>query len=246
MGTNRLKNKIGVMKQFVVANFKMNGSMALIQDYMINVQSSDQVTVIVCPPACYIPLLHWSAKFSLGAQNCHHLEIGAHTGEISPRQLKDVGCEYVIVGHSERRLQFQETNEMINQKAVRAIACGLTPIICIGETYAERQEDRFQRVLLSQIDQSTHGLNPYKYILAYEPIWSIGTGLAPTAEDIQTVLRLIHKRLGSDVPIIYGGSVTDKNAGVLTTIPYLRGVLVGGASLNLQSFQHIVYTFQGG
>lgn len=166
------------------------------------------------------------------------------TGEISAAQLKELGCTHVILGHSERRAQFNETDSLINQKAEQAIEHGLVPIICIGETYEERQENRFEHVLLSQLDRSTQGLPRHRFVIAYEPIWSIGTGLVPTQNDIQNVITLIQHRLGNDTPIVYGGSVNDKNAQALSNIPGLNGVLVGGASLNVTTFQSIIDAFQ--
>jgi triosephosphate isomerase len=181
---------------------------------------------------------------NFGAQNCYSANGGAFTGEISAIQLKELGCTHVILGHSERRTQFHETDSQVNHKAANAIAQGLIPIICIGETYAERNEGRFEQVLLSQLDQATHRLNPRRYVIAYEPIWSIGTGLVATPHDIQNVITLIQHRLGDNTPIIYGGSVNDKNAKALSNIPGLNGVLVGGASLNVTTFQSIIDAFQ--
>lgn len=232
----------GVMKRLIVANWKMNGSIQLIQDFLSIDANLNETQVVICPPACYLPLLKTSL-FALGAQNCHHAASGAFTGEISPIQLKELGCRYVIVGHSERRSYFQETDSLVNQKASCAIEAGLIPIVCIGETYIQRQENRFKQALLSQIDRSLQGLDSKKYVIAYEPVWSIGTGLVPTNEDIKEILDIIRQRLGSVPQIIYGGSVTEKNAQILVQIPNLNGVLVGGASLNLETFQTIIKTF---
>jgi triosephosphate isomerase (TIM) len=241
MDTHVLQLYDGVMKRLIVANWKMNGSIALIQEFQ-SIQLS--ANIIVCPPSCYLSLVNTFVT-SPGAQNCSHLDKGAFTGEISAAQLKELGCKYVIVGHSERRKLFNETDSLINQKASAAIQAGIIPIICVGETYEERNENRFKQVLLSQIDQVTYNLDIQKYIIAYEPIWSIGTGLIPTNEDIQEVLDIIRKRIGMSAHIIYGGSVTDKNALSLAEIPNLNGVLVGGASLNITTFQTIINAFQG-
>lgn len=230
------------MKNIVVANWKMNGSLELIRDIQ-RLHPRNGVDVIVCPPACYLPILR-ASSITIGAQNCHQHLQGAYTGEISAVQLAELGCHYVILGHSERRLYMGETDDLINLKAQQAIAQGITPIICIGESHEARKENRFQQTLLSQLDRSTNGLNTSKYVIAYEPIWSIGTGLVPTNDQIFEVFQLIQHRLNASPPIIYGGSVTDKNAPVLKTIPGLNGVLVGGASLNLHTFQSIVDAFQ--
>ncbi len=229
------------MKRLIIANWKMNGSIHLIQEFRSLKEVAGTIAVI-CPPSCYLPLLA-DTSIMLGAQNCHHANSGAFTGEISATQLKELGCTYVILGHSERRTHFNETDSVVNHKAAKAIEHGLIPIICIGETYAERHENRFEHVLLSQMDRSTHELPRHRYVIAYEPIWSIGTGLVPTQNDIQNVIALIKHRLGDDTPIVYGGSVNDKNAEALSKIPGLNGVLVGGASLNLATFQSIIDAF---
>ncbi|QOL19973.1 triose-phosphate isomerase [Candidatus Bodocaedibacter vickermanii] len=230
------------MKRLIIANWKMNGSIHLIQEFR-SLKKIPGTEAIICPPACYLPLFS-DTLMKFGAQNCHHANNGAFTGEISALHLKELGCTYVILGHSERRTQFNETDSVVNHKAAKAIEHGLTPIICIGETYAERHENRFEQALLSQIDRSTHGLPRHQYVIAYEPIWSIGTGLVPTSNDIQTVINLIQQRLGTHTPIIYGGSVNDKNAADLSNIPGLNGILVGGASLNVTTFQSIIDAFQ--
>jgi triosephosphate isomerase len=230
------------MKRLIVANWKMNGSIQLIQNFR-SLKEAPGTTAVICPPACYLPLFT-GTSMKFGAQNCHSKNSGAFTGEISAKQLKELGCSYVILGHSERRAQFNETDSMINHKAAQAIEHGLIPIICIGETYEERHEGRFEQALLSQLDRSTHRLNPQRYVIAYEPIWSIGTGLVATPNDIQAVITLIQHRLGDNTPILYGGSVNDKNAKALSNIPGLNGVLVGGASLNVATFQSIVDAFQ--
>lgn len=219
----------------------MNGSLKLIQEFH-SIQTSENTNVVVCPPACYLPFFK-ASQIMLGAQDCHHKPFGAYTGEISSQHLKELGCTYVILGHSERRFQFNETDALINQKAHQAIEYDLKPIMCIGETLEERQENRFEHTLLSQIDRTTHLIKPNQYILAYEPIWSIGTGLVPTLHDIENVITLIKRRLGKATTIVYGGSVNDKNAAELSQIPHLNGVLVGGASLNVATFQSIVNAF---
>lgn len=231
----------GVMKRLIVANWKMNGSIGLIEEFQ-SIQSKSNATIVICPPACYLSF--WkSSNISLGAQNCYQAEKGAFTGEISPLQLKELGCSYVIVGHSERRSVFNETYSIINAKALAAIQHNLIPIVCIGETHEERQENRFKQVLLSQIDRALKGLDIKQYIVAYEPIWSIGTGLVPTNIDIIEVLNIIRDQIGMSATVIYGGSVTDKNAQSLSQILDLNGVLVGGASLNLHTFQGIINAF---
>lgn len=231
------------MKKLVVANWKMNGDIKLIEDFN-KAHFSVKTNVVVCPPAYYTTLFK-AHTFNLGAQNCSNNTSGAYTGESSPKHLKSLGCKYVILGHSERRSLFKESNDLINKKARTAINCGLTTIICIGESLAERQQNRTQTALLSQIDAVTANLRHENYVIAYEPLWSIGTGLLPSNDDISQVLELIKKRIDEKVSVIYGGSVSSENAKSLAKIPSLNGVLVGGASLNLHTFQHIVNAFQG-
>jgi triosephosphate isomerase (TIM) len=230
------------MKRLIIANWKMNGSLHLIHEFH-SIQGKQGTTLVVCPPSCYLSLLQ-SAPVSLGSQNCHNETYGAFTGEISAAQLNELGCTHVILGHSERRTQQQETDDIINKKAHQAIEYRLIPVICIGETLEERQQNRFEQALLSQIDRSTHLIPTDEYVIAYEPVWSIGTGLTPTVNVIQDMITLIRKRLGDNVTIIYGGSVNDKNALSLAEIPHLNGVLVGGASLSVTKFQSIVDAFQ--
>lgn len=231
------------MKKIVVANWKMNGDVDLVKRFN-QADFPTSVNTIICPPSYYIPLLH-SQRFELGAQNCSKFITGAYTGESSPQHLKNLGCSYVIVGHSERRSLFNEFNGFINKKAIAATACGLKPIICIGESLIEREENRTEKVLLSQLDTVTANLKNQSYIIAYEPVWSIGTGLLPTNKDIADVAQLIRNRIGEAAAVIYGGSVSSENAETLANITALNGVLVGGASLNLQSFQQIINAFQG-
>jgi triosephosphate isomerase len=229
------------MNRIIVANWKMNGSINLIQEFQCLIHRLG-TTVVICPPACYLPLC-FSIPAMLGAQNCSYEKSGAFTGEISPKQLSELGCKYVILGHSERRSLFNETDTVVNAKAKLAIEHQLTPIICIGETLEERQENRYYQTLMSQLDRSTHDLNPQQFIIAYEPIWSIGSGLTPTVENITEVIQMIQKRMDSNCTVLYGGSVNDQNASTLSCIPTLNGVLVGGASLNVEKLQAIIDAF---
>src|SRR5439155_15467833 len=184
-------------------------------------------------------------------QNCYHEAKGAFTGEVSPQMLRDIGCTYVILGHSERRQIFKESNQDVNRKLLAALGVGLTPIVCVGETLDQRQGNQTSAVVREQIEGSLAGLSPEqmpKIVIAYEPVWAIGTGVVATpqqAEDVHADLRrLLEKRYNSQVAsaarIQYGGSVNAENAASLLGQPNIDGALVGGASLKADSFLAIV------
>ncbi|MDZ4746589.1 MAG: triose-phosphate isomerase [bacterium] len=221
------------------------------------------VRVILCPPFTALHAVHTaleaskvnvgrtatstSGSISLGAQNCHHDDSGAYTGEISAAMLADLGCSHVIVGHSERRRYQFETDELIGLKALRAVAHNLTPIICIGESLDERLTKHTIDVLRSQIDgvASTAGLETLtKCIIAYEPVWAIGTGQAASVSQVDDTHNAIKRHLlsthGLDLRVLYGGSVTAENAEDLLKLSSVNGALVGGASLKAKQFADIV------
>jgi triosephosphate isomerase len=218
------------------------------------VGSSSAADVAVCPPSLYLEAIGQAIKGStvgLGAQNCYHEAKGAFTGEISPAMLVDLGCKYVIVGHSERRQIFKETNQDVNRKVLAALAAGLGPIMCVGETLAERQANQTSHVVRSQMEGSLAGLSAdqmLKTVIAYEPVWAIGTGVVATpeqAEEVHADLRkLLETRYTSEVAskvrIQYGGSVNAENASTLLHQPNIDGALVGGASLKADSFLAII------
>ncbi|SVB06754.1 uncharacterized protein METZ01_LOCUS159608, partial [marine metagenome] len=187
--------------------------------------------------------------FSLGAQNCHWEDQGAFTGEISVGMLKDCGVSYVIVGHSERRHVFSETNDWINRKVKAIIAADLIPILCIGETFEQRKSGQTNQVLEEQLQDGLEMINSLeKLVVAYEPVWAIGTGITASVEQVSGALSLVRDILSiqfsdsniDNSPIIYGGSVTPTNAEELISVPGVDGFLVGGASLNIESFTSII------
>jgi triosephosphate isomerase len=245
-------------RKFIAGNWKMNTSRAegtaLAAAIAAKVGAANDVEVAVCPPALYLEAVGKALAGSavgLGAQNCYHEAKGAFTGEISPQMLIDVGCKYVILGHSERRAIFQETNQAINKKVHAALAAGLTPILCVGETLAERQANRTSAVVREQMEGSLAGLSAdqmLKIVIAYEPVWAIGTGVVATPEQAEAVhadLRsLLETRYNSEVAskvrIQYGGSVNAENAATLLGQPNIDGALVGGASLKADGFLAIV------
>ena len=189
-----------------------------------------------------IPYIH------IGAQNMHYEESGAYTGEISPDMLTSIECEYVIIGHSERRQYFNETDESVNLKVKAALKHGLKPIVCVGETLEQREAGNAIQVVNTQITKDLDGLtldDLSNIIIAYEPIWAIGTGKTATKEDAEEVIKAIRDMvreilLNDDVPILYGGSVKPENANELFTMPNIDGGLVGGASLKPDVFEKIV------
>jgi triosephosphate isomerase (TIM) len=215
---------------------------------------SNSVKVIVCPPFTSLALakeLLKGTSIALGAQNMYPEDEGAFTAEISPKMLKSAGCQYVILGHSERRQYFKETNEFINRKAKKALASGLLPIICVGETLEEREKNITDQVVTTQVKgcfQDISQADAEKSIIAYEPVWAIGTGKVATPQQAQEVHKLIRNliaqlyspAMAEKIIIQYGGSVKPENAKELLHQPDIDGALVGGACLKADSFADIV------
>lgn len=245
-------------RKFIAGNWKMNLNSAqgveLAAALAKAVGSASEVEIAVCPPSVYLSAIGAAIKGSaigLGAQNCHHEAKGAFTGEVAPAMLLDIGCKYVIVGHSERRQLFHETNQDVNKKVLAALAAGLTPIVCVGETLDERKAGNTQKVVREQVEGSLAGLSGeqvLKLVIAYEPIWAIGTGVVATpeqAEEVHADLRsLLSSRytaaVSDQVRIQYGGSVNAENAATLLSQPNIDGALVGGASLKADGFLAII------
>lgn len=212
------------------------------------------VISVVCPPFTSLltasTLLKGSA-FKVGAQNMSQHDEGAYTGEISGGMLKSVGCDYVILGHSERRQYYGETNDLINQKAKKALSIGLLPIICVGETLQEREAGITGQVVTTQVKGTLSGITPQdmaKVVIAYEPVWAIGTGRVATPLQAQEVHQIIRKQvaqlydwaLAEKLVIQYGGSVKPDNAADILAQPDVDGALVGGACLKSDSFSAII------
>ncbi len=247
--------------KLIVANWKMNCTVkdaenlvSSIAENTKNVNAKD-VSVVVCTPFTLINLVGNNVKenslISLGAQNCYHESKGAFTGEISPEMLKDLSVEYVILGHSERRSIFGESDNFIQQKVQAVFNADLSPIVCIGETLEEKQNGFTKEVILKQLSKSLpeEGVNTKKLVIAYEPVWAIGTSVTPTEEEIADVHKYIRKHLqsvygeeGSSIKILYGGSLNDKNADSILPIENVDGALIGGASLQAESFVSIINT----
>jgi len=248
-----MRNKV------VAGNWKMNNdikeSINLISAIKRDITDScTNVKVIICPPFTSLDTASTLLKNSnlfLGAQNLHFAESGAYTGEISAEMLKNVGCEYVIIGHSERRTLFNESDELINKKLISALANNLFPIFCIGETLEQREKGITFRVIENQIKLGLKDIDSKEIkncIIAYEPVWAIGTGKNATpeqAEEVHSFLRatlenLYSKSISDDIIIQYGGSVKPENAKELMQMPNIDGALVGGACLNSDSFIKII------
>lgn len=245
-------------RPFIAGNWKMNltraGAVTLAQAVAKQAEAVDGVDLAVCPPAVYLDAVGKAtagSKVALGAQNVYHQKEGAFTGEISVAMLKDLGCAYVILGHSERRHILGETDEAINHKVLAALAAGLTPIVCVGELLAEREQGQTRAVIRRQFDGSLAGLTPQqvgRLVIAYEPVWAIGTGKVATpqqAEEVHLDLRKLmeeryNKEIAQVVRIQYGGSVKPENAAELLAQPDIDGALVGGASLKADQFMGIV------
>jgi len=224
--------------KFLVANWKMNGTVEFTENFLKTIDKiKTENRIIICPP---FPLLHKFKNFShsLGAQNCSDQKSGAFTGEVSPLLLKEFGCKYIIIGHSERRRIFKESNETIYEKYKTLTELDLTPIICIGENGEEKA--KWREILSIQLNLIKNSQNLSKAIIAYEPVWSIGTGKTPTVAEIHEVLRFIKQTTNSKCPTLYGGSVNTKNISDILQIPSVDGVLVGGASLKIEEFSEIV------
>ncbi len=249
-------------KKIVAGNWKMNmdyaDGISLFSEIvnMVRDEKNGDQEAIICAPFIHLNSL---AKLGgtivhIGAQNCHQNESGAYTGEISAKMIKSVGCSYVIIGHSERRQYFAETDALLAEKTKAALANGLTPIFCIGETLDERNNGDYFNVIKSQLTNAVFGLAAEdfsKVILAYEPVWAIGTGLTASSDQAQEVHAFIRSEIaaqfGSEIAegisILYGGSCNPKNAAELFAQQDIDGGLIGGASLKSRDFTDIVKAF---
>jgi triosephosphate isomerase len=243
---------------FMAGNWKMNKTVGealdLVRELKAATSGVKDVEVAVAPPFTALYAVHKELEGSpirLAAQNLYWEEKGAFTGEVSPLMLKEVGCDYVIIGHSERRQFFGETDETVNRRIKAALAQGLKVIFCIGETLREREEGKTFSVIESQVEGGLKGLDDKKMrnmAIAYEPVWAIGTGKTATPEQAEEVHRFIREKLeklysrevSEEIRIQYGGSVTPENVKGLMNQPNIDGALVGGASLKAESFSKIV------
>ncbi len=241
-------------RKVIAGNWKMNmlpnDTIDFINALEPNVKESDS-EIIICVPFTdlfYAISFCQGTNIHVGAQNVFYEDSGAYTGEVSAQMLKCINTEYVIIGHSERRKYFAETDEIVNKKVHKAIENGLKPIICVGETLEEREQGKAIEKITSQISEDLKGLtkeNLENIIIAYEPIWAIGTGKTATKEDANEAIKAIRSKINEqfgtdDITILYGGSVKPENANELFQMSDIDGALVGGASLKVSSFKAII------
>lgn len=241
------------MKNLIAGNWKMNGSMEgaleLAKNIVSGIQEKSDLLktndFLVCPPHLHLAPVQTelTSAVSLGGQDCSPFDKGAYTGDISAAMLKDMNCDYVILGHSERRQYYRESDMLIKQKAEMALEQGLTAIICVGETEAEREEGIEQDIVGKQLtDSMPEGANANTVVIAYEPVWAIGTGKVATIDDIKAMHAFIRSALkklakkSDKIRILYGGSVKPANAAEIFAVDNVNGALIGGASLQAHDF----------
>ncbi len=243
-------------KPIIAGNWKMNNTpdeaKVLLEGLKPLIANNDKTEAVVCVPAILVQSvkeLIAGSNIKLGVQNMHWEEKGAFTGEISPIMLNAFGVEYVIIGHSERRQYFAEVDETVNKKALSALAHGLKPIICVGETLAEREAGITDTLVASQVEKAFASISDIaNVVIAYEPVWAIGTGKTATAEEANRVCGIIRDKIGAllgseaaeAVRIQYGGSMNPKNVAELMEQPNIDGGLIGGASLKAEDFSALV------
>lgn len=246
------------MVPLIVANWKCNPlSLKEAEELVLRIEEGikgfDSAEVVICPPSVFISSLIKKSDIPFGAQNCYSEDKGAFTGEISVSMLEDIGAKYVILGHSERRKIFKETNEDINLKLLKVLGSSVAPILCIGENREEREQGKTFDVLAEQLQKCFLGVtkeNAEKIVLAYEPVWAIGTGQSAQVSDIGEVRVFIRQflsdKFGKDscerMRILYGGSVDSNNVHSFVFEARMNGVLVGGASLKAEEFLRLIKT----
>ena len=245
------------MTGLVIANWKMNASSAAVKvfaDKWHGMPALTGVETVICPPGPYLPAVAAAMPaMGLGAQDVSAHGAGAFTGEVSAEMLRDLGCRWAIVGHSERRTYHGESNQAVAAKASAAASLGLNPVVCVGEALSDRDQGNHEQVVSEQLRASLDAVDPDKLVVAYEPIWAIGTGVTASADQanqmhgvIRAGLHDMYGRQSSQVRVIYGGSVKADNAGELFACDEIDGALVGGASLEAKSFWKIAQAASAG
>ncbi len=231
----------------LVANWKMNKTIAESLSYLNTLKAHTLPTdrqIVICPPYTALQAIQQSLHGSTilyGAQNMHWDQSGAYTGEISTTMLNELGCTYVIIGHSERRTYFNETDDTVQKKVNAALQAGCIPIVCVGETLEQRQQQRTSTIIETQLEVAlAHVQDASRVVIAYEPVWAIGTGETATPEQAQEIHALIRQHVSVETKIIYGGSVHSDNIVSLMEQPDIDGALVGGSSLDPDEFAAIV------
>lgn len=234
------------MKMLIAANWKMHGALDWVKkpahlDTILPAKDRKAIDVLICPPALYIPAMVEPAmdnNIFIGAQDCHADDAGAHTGNISALQIAETGARYVINGHSERRAA-GESDADVKAKAQAALRHDITPIICVGETLAQRESGDAQAIVAAQLAGSIPDVPGKSYVIAYEPVWAIGTGMTATPADIADMHNFIRGIVGPDSRILYGGSVKPANAADIFAVENVNGALIGGAGLDMYSLADI-------
>jgi len=245
------------MTGLVIANWKMNASSAAVKvfaDKWHGMPALTGVETVICPPGPYLPAVAAAMPaMGLGAQDVSAHGAGAFTGEVSAEMLRDLGCRWAIVGHSERRTYHGESNQAVAAKASAAASLGLNPVVCVGEALSDRDQGNHEQVVSEQSRASLDAVDPDRLVVAYEPIWAIGTGVTASADQanqmhgvIRAGLHDMYGRQSSQVRVIYGGSVKADNAGELFACDEIDGALVGGASLEAKSFWKIAQAASAG
>lgn len=237
------------MKKLIAGNWKMNGTEKSADALIIAVEEAieqnpavlETCDFVVCPPFVHIPMVKdKTSVVAVGGQDCSEKASGAFTGDIAAPMLKDIGATYVILGHSERRQYHKESDQLVHDKAVSANAHGLITIICVGETEAEREAGKQNDVVAAQLAASVPAAaTAQNTVIAYEPVWAIGTGKTATADDIRAMHEFIRGKVPGDMRILYGGSVKPSNAAEIFAVPNVDGALIGGASLKVEDFMGI-------
>jgi len=227
-----------------IANWKLNGNSSFLKDYYEKLKVNSNYCTIICPPSIYLKSLKVNKEnlFS-GAQDVSTYKVGAYTGELSASMLKDNNIDFCLVGHSERRQYFAETNNKVNIKSANLIEENIIPVICIGETLEQKEKKLTEEILSTQIMESIPNLaNFQNTLIAYEPVWAIGTGLTPTFDEINQVHELIKNfdQKFINFKVLYGGSVKPSNSKEITKLSHVDGCLIGGASLKVDQFNTII------
>ena len=257
IGTGQWGRNMAIRTKLVAGNWKMNGlrqdGTMLAHELKARAAAAGErlgCDILVCPPATLLSEIGGilaGSGIALGGQDCHAAPKGAYTGDISAEMLADLGCSYVILGHSERRHGHGETDAVVRGKIVAAWRAGLVAILCVGETQRQRQAGEAVEVVSSQLAGSMpDGAKAASLVVAYEPVWAIGTGLTATTDDIAAMHAEIRSRLPAGTRVLYGGSVNPKNAGAILALSEVDGALVGGASLNADDFWAIAQSCPAG
>lgn len=222
--------------KIVAANLKMNLNYEEIKNYVEKIDNIDNKNIIFIPTNIYVPYF-LNKGYSVGVQNCHYLDKGAYTGEVSPSQIKSMGVDYVLIGHSERRSYFKEDNELLNKKIKEALKNNLKVIYCVGETKEEKDLGKTKDVIKESLINGLKDIDE-EVIIAYEPVWAIGTNVIPTMDEIKETVDYIKSIY--NYKTLYGGSINDKNIEELNNISNVDGYLVGGSSLDIEKLNKII------